>query len=95
MLFLALELPRGLHVLQLEPSRACRKKGKATEACGGTIGDHARGHEDLLEVETMILKKLCYYRGAQYLAFLPYAEECTFDWAVAAVRAARGGPSEP
>ena len=95
-LFLVLELPRGLHVLQLDAVARVSKKGKATEACGGTIEVTAPvGIEDLLEVETMILKKLCYYRGAQYLAFLPYAEECTFDWAVAAVRAARGGPSEP
>jgi hypothetical protein len=89
-LFLVLELPSGLHVLQLDAAMRVSKAGKQTEACGGKIDVSApKDVHDLLEVETMILKKLCYMHGAKYLAFLPYAEGCTFDWAVAAVRGAK------
>jgi hypothetical protein len=86
-LFLVLEAPRGLHVLQLDAATRVSKAGKKTEARGGQIAVRApKDEHDLLEVETMILKKLCYMHGAKYLAFLPYAEGCTFDWAVTAVR---------
>jgi hypothetical protein len=87
-LFIVLELPSGLHVLQLDAAATrVSKAGVVTEACGGTIVVSApKDEEDLLEVETMMLKKLCYMHGAEYLAFLPYAEGCTFKWAVEAVR---------